>query len=174
MKKLFFLSITILFSCVNNKDINDKKSDLQNNPNFTDVSISELTPEQAAFDALNVIQVSTDETNRFYSIFSDPEPSYPAGLSRQLHGLTMHSDTSFLITQSELLIFMKQFIFKHCKGLTVEVKNELVQTSVLAQEEYLIFLFDNPSNQNYENEIPMVGTWVIPNVLGRRDIILVW
>jgi len=75
MKKLFFLSITILFSCVNNKDINDKKSDLQNNPNFTDVSISELTPEQAAFDALNVIQVSTDETNRFYSIFSDPEPS---------------------------------------------------------------------------------------------------
>jgi len=69
---------------------------------------------------------------------------------------------------------MKQFIFKHCKGLTVEVKNELVQTSVLAQEEYLIFLFDNPSNQNYENEIPIVGTWVIPNVLGRRDIILVW
>jgi hypothetical protein len=173
MKKLF-LAFSIFFSCVNDKDINDKKSDLQNNSNFTDVSISELTPEQAAFDALNVIQVSTDEINRFYSIFSGHEPSHSAGLSRQLHGLTMHSDTFFLITQSELLIFMKKFVIKHCKGLTVEVRNELVKNSVLAQEEYIIFLFDNPSKQNYKNGIPMTGTWVIQNVLGRRDIILVW
>jgi hypothetical protein len=71
---------------------------------LTDVSISELTPEQAAFDALNVIQVSTDEINRFYSIFSGHYPSYSAGLSRQLHGLTMHSDTFFLIIHPNRII----------------------------------------------------------------------
>ena len=48
MKKLL-LGFSIFFSCINDKDINDKKSDLQNNSNFTDVSILELLARTSGF-----------------------------------------------------------------------------------------------------------------------------
>ena len=127
-------------------------------------TFSELTPEQqSAFDALNALQVSTDEMNRLYSTFAGiVQPCYPP-------------DTSLTISQSELLIAMKQFVTSNCRNLTVEERNELAVTAVLAQEEYTVSLcLDNLSNVDYENGAPMTGTWLMPSVLGRRDVIIVW
>jgi hypothetical protein len=129
---------------------------------YTD-SLIELTPEQqSAFDALNTLQVSTDEKSRLYSTFADIcQPCYPP-------------DTSFVISRAELLIAMKQFLTRHCTNLTIEKRNELAATSVLAQEEYTVLHCRISSNHNYVNGLPMSGTWIMPSVLGRRDVILEW
>ncbi len=127
-------------------------------------SLSELTPEQqSAFDALNTLQVSTDEMNRLYSTFAGiVQPCYPP-------------DTNLTISQAELLIAMKQFVASNCTDLTIEERNELAATSVLAQEKYTVSLcLNNSAPVSYENGIPMTGTWVMPNVLDQRDVIIVW
>ena len=70
---------------------------------------------------------------------------------------------------------MKLFISNNCTSLGVEKQNELAVTSVLAQEEYkILHCRDNSINEKYENGLPVTGTWVMPSVLGRRDVILVW
>ncbi len=126
--------------------------------------ISELTLEQqSAFDALNTLQVSTDEMNRLYSTFSGiVQPCYPP-------------DTSLTISQTELLMAMKQFVTSNCRNLSVEERDELAARAVLAQEEYPVSLcLDNSAPVTYENGVPMTGTWVMPSVLDRRDVIIVW
>lgn len=125
---------------------------------------SELSPEQqSAFDALNRLQVSTDTPNRLYSTFAGiVQPCYPP-------------DTSLTISQSELLIAMKQFVTSHCKNLTPVERDKLATAAVLAQKEYTLFLcLANSPNVDFEHGAPMTGTWVMPNVLDRRDIIMVW
>lgn len=125
---------------------------------------SELTPkQQSAFDALNTLQVSTDEMNRLYSTFPGvAQPSDPP-------------NTSLTISQAELLIAMKHFVASNCKNLSVEERDELAAASVLAQEEYTVLLsLDDSASVNYETGAPMTGTWVLPSVLGRRDVIIVW
>ncbi len=126
--------------------------------------VPELSQEQqSAFDALNTLQTSTDQMNRLYSTFANiDQPFYPV-------------DTSFTITQSELLTFMKQFVSKHCQNVSEDVQDELAKASVLAQEEYTVLYCNSESgDQIYANGLPMSGTWVMPNVLGRRDVIMVW
>lgn len=129
-----------------------------------EATVSELTPEQeSAFDALNTLQVSTDEMNRLYSTFGGIDrPCYPP-------------DTSLTISQAELLIAMKQFVASNCKNLPVEKRDELAAASVLAQKEYTLSLcLGNSAQVTYQNGAPMVGTWVLPNVLDRRDVLIVW
>lgn len=126
----------------------------------------ELTQEQeSAFEALNTLQTSTDETDRLYSTFANLDhPFYPP-------------DTSFEVSQSELLVFMEQFISKHCQNLTPEIQNELAKKAVLAQKKYTVLYCTatlSKSNINDEQGFPMKGTWVIPSVLDSRDVILVW
>ena len=86
-----------------------------------------LTQEQqAAFDALNRLQINTDQRNRLYSTFANTDQAcYPP-------------DTSYIISQSQLLGFMEQFVSKHSQNLSVKVRDELVASSVLAQESYTI------------------------------------
>lgn len=125
---------------------------------------TELTPEQqSAFDALNRIQVSTDEMNRLYSTFAGTVQ--PCG----------SPDSSITISQSALLVALKQFVTSNCKYLTDEERDELTATAVLAQEEYTISLCQGDSvSLTYENGPPMTGTWVMPSILGRRDVVIVW
>ena len=125
---------------------------------------SELTPEQqSAFDALNTLQVSTDEMNHLYSTFAGiVQPCYPP-------------DTSLTISRSDLLTVMEQFVTRHCTNLTIKERSELAAKSVLAQDEYTVLLcLDNSVPVTYEYGAPMTGTWVMPSVLGRRDVIIVW
>ena len=153
----------LIFSCTFGQEGNEQKRELTNSTSY-DNTVSELTQEQqSAFDALNTLQTSTDEMNRLYSTFANiNQPCYPA-------------DTSFEVSQSELLIFMEQFISKYCQNLTPEIQNQLTKTSVLAQKKYTVLhCSGNKSNVTNEKGLPMTGTWVMPNVLGRRDVILVW
>ena len=127
-------------------------------------SLPELTPEQqAAFDALNTLQASTDEMNHLYSTFAGiVQPCYPP-------------DTIFTISQSDLLNAMEQFVATHCTNLAIKERNELAAKSALAQAEYTLALcLETSAPVNYENGAPMAGTWVLPSVLGRRDVIIVW
>jgi hypothetical protein len=130
-----------------------------NAPNKTTLTLA----QQSAFEALNTLQVSSDMQNRLYSTFANiDQPCYPA-------------DTSFVITQAQLFIVMKKFVSRHYKNLPAEQQDKLVEISVKAQEEYQVLHCNNNSeNEHYENGLPMTGTWIMPNVLGRRDVILVW
>jgi len=126
--------------------------------------IEELTPDQQnAFDALNTLQVSTDERHRLYSTFAwIDHPCYPP-------------DTSLTISQSELQLAMKHFVTSNCKNLGIEEREELASTSSLAQENYKLSLcLDNFRNADFDNGPPKSGTWVMPGILGRRDLIIVW
>ena len=162
-----WLMLTLLFtSCSTPQEKRNEKqpnADIPDSYSHNDIVLELTKQQQSAFDALNTLQTSTDEMSRLYSTFANiTQPCYPA-------------DTSFIITQTELLEYMKQFVTKHCQNLKEDIRNELAETSVLAQEEYSVLYCGSDSpHQNYENGLPMVGTWVMPNVLGRRDIIIVW
>lgn len=162
---LLFFHVMIISCAPTNENTNQTQHSNSSIPYPTNSdSLAELTPEQqSSFDALNTLQLSTDQKNHLYSKFSSiDQPCYPP-------------DTNITISRSDLMIAMEQFVLKHCTALTVEKRNELVSTAVLAQEEYIVlFCPDKSSEVNYKTELPMTGTWVIANVLGRRDVVIVW
>jgi len=162
------LLVPIVFSCLIYSCSNGPKRGDQNisanYPNMPIKRVSELTEEQdSALDALTTIQVSTDTKNRLYTTFANIyRPCYPA-------------DTSVIMTQSEMLKVMTIFVSDHCKSFTVEQQQELANISVRAQAEYqVLHCSGNPGNKNYDNGIPMTGKWIIPNILGRIDLVLEW
>jgi hypothetical protein len=153
----------LLFSCMSHTEEQSADSAPSNTPRFV-APVEELTPQQqAAFDAFNNLQTGTDEMNHLYSTFAGIyHPCFPA-------------DTSFTISRAALLNAMGIFVKKHCTNMSEEKRNELAAHAVLAQEEYLVlFSVGNASKVNYEAELPMKGTWVLPYVLGRRDVLLEW
>ncbi|RMG18220.1 MAG: hypothetical protein D6730_23080 [Bacteroidetes bacterium] len=171
MMKIFTLVLVLFFlliACTHtNEDSEQDQPTLYSQPSFLAIpmdTISVLSPDQqSALDALNTLQVSTDEKNRLYSTFAGiVQPAYPP-------------DTMLTISQSELLAAMKVFVSMYCKNLPVEERNKLAATAVLAQTEYRVLVCtDKSAHAGYEHGIPMTGTWVLPGVLGRRDVIIVW
>ena len=164
-KRIFVLLCfpCLIFSCTPAQERNEQKQEMIDSTTYSNI-VSELTPEQqSAFDALNTLQISTDEQNRLYSTFADiAHPCFPP-------------DTSFVISQSELLTAMMQFVKENCSNLNIEKQEELATTAVLAQKEYtVLYCPGHSSNMNYGKGIPRKGTWVMPSVLGRRDVTLVW
>lgn len=160
---VFLLFLCLNFSC-NFAQKGKEPSQKPTTPMVNTTLVLELNPEQqAAFDALNTIQVSTDQQNRFYSTFSNiGQDCYPP-------------DTSVVILQAELLEAMNFFVEKHCTQLSKEKRDTLAKTAVLAQAEYTVFhCLHNSPMPNYENGLPRQGTWVMPGVLGRRDILMIW
>lgn len=161
-------AVTFLSSCVSDNKMKDHEypsSDVLSLDQITDRdTISALSPEQrSAFEALNTLQVSTDQIHHLYSTFAGiNQPCYPP-------------DTSFVLSQSDLLIALKHFVNIHCTNLNITKRNELASSAVLAQKEYTLFLcLDRSASISYANGAPMTGTWVLPNILGRRDVIIVW
>lgn len=169
MKVFFILSmfILILHACAQPHKKSEKEIPYAESHDVVQDLLeasTELTPEQeSAFDALNSLQVSTDEKNRLYSTFAGiDQPCYPP-------------DTSLTISQSAFLMAMKEFVTKNCKNLSVEEREELAAAAVLAQEAYTVALcLGNAADVTYESGVPMTGTWVLPRMLGRRDVIIVW
>ncbi|MEO0338931.1 MAG: hypothetical protein AAF242_06930 [Bacteroidota bacterium] len=133
------------------------------NGNEGDALSALTTEQQAAFDALNTLQTSTDERNRLYSSFPNADlPCYP-------------SDTSFEVSQSELLAYMESFISKHCQNLSPESQRQLAQAAVLAQKKYtLLHCPANGSTVDYTKGLPTTGIWILPKVLDRRNVTLEW
>lgn len=143
------------------------KSKNQNNANSSAQNhriVVELTIEEdAAFEALNKLQMNSDNEYRLYSTFANHvQPCFPA-------------DTSITITRAELLKAMKEFAQQYYSHLDKAECNKLINSSVMAQDEYrVLHCVDNLSKINYSDGVPMTGIWVMPNILGRRDIILEW
>ncbi|NVK73280.1 MAG: hypothetical protein HWE24_07360 [Oceanospirillaceae bacterium] len=126
--------------------------------------IGELTPEQEqALDALDTFQMNTDESGRVYSTFAGLEqPFYPP-------------DTVLTISQTELLQAMKQYVELHCTDISAETRSKLASHAAMAQEEYtLAICTEGYEDLSFEEGLPMTGIWVMLNVLGTRDVVLVW
>lgn len=164
MKIILLFLITILLSCSSSQADKNYPSTGYHSPAISVDSIPVLTADQqSAFDALNTLQTSTDKKYRLYSTFANlDQPFYPA-------------DTSFVISQAELMIFMEEFVSKYCQHLEDNLRDELIKKSVLAQEEYTVLYCNSQFlEEDFKEGLPMSGTWVIPNVLGRRDVIISW
>jgi hypothetical protein len=167
MKSKISLILSLLtLSCTNVQEKVDKKQELTDflsSYPFTEIVLEITQEQQAAFDALNTLQTSTDEMNKLYSTYSGiHQPCYPP-------------DTSFIISRSELLNALELFVTKNCTNLTIEKRNKLATTAVLAQEEYIVlYCPDYSSEVNYERGLPETGTWVMPSILGRRDVTIIW
>ena len=170
MKKLLVILIVIslLTSCgptVNKADL-EKESTFSlpyNSTVFGDSIIELTTAQQLAFDALDELQMSGDGSNRLYSTFTNHyQPFYPP-------------DTSVVISRSEFQTAMSSFLKKHYGNLSLEERERFAETTALAQEEYKVFHCSvNSSSLNYKIELPRSGVWVMPNVLGHRDVVLEW
>lgn len=126
----------------------------------TNAPVAELSDaQQASMEALNTLQVNTQE-NRLYSTFANiPQPCYPP-------------DTSFSLTRVQLQDALQLFVAKHYPALPVDQRVALVSKAVMAQDDYIVLLCRDGIPANGAS--PMTGTWVIPNLLGQRDVVLVW
>ncbi len=161
---------TLLFAFVLLSSCNIKKSNKSVNQELSRgyvtrfLSQTTISEEQeSALDALDILQTNTDEVGRLYSTFPNIEQScYPA-------------DSSFEISQSELLVFIQIYVSRHCQNMEVAMQSSLVEKAVLAQEQYVVFhCSEGEAPMIYEDGIPMQGIWVLPGILGRRDLILRW
>ena len=111
---------------------------------------------------MDILQTNTDEVGRLYSTFPNIEQScYPA-------------DSSFEISQSELLVFIQIYVSRHCQNMEVAMQSSLVEKAVLAQKQYLVLHCSSTEVVDYDKGLPMLGTWVLPGILGWRDLILKW
>jgi hypothetical protein len=163
-KAIFLMSALMLFSCTQAPEEQDQVKENTKSSGAYWNAILELPEEQqAAFDALNILQTNTDQANRLYSTFANvAQACYPP-------------DTSFTISCAQLKVALNKFVEKHCKKISLEKRQELASSAVLAQEKYeVLFCLSGFTNLNYENGIPSKGTWVLPNILGKRDVVMVW
>ncbi len=138
-----------------------KETNHSNFKKYADSAPNEI--QQSAFDALNTLQQSTDKINHLYSTFAN------ISHASCLEGI------NYEISQSELLGYMKQFVTRHCQNLKPELRNELARLSVQAQEKYIVMhCRSKDDKENISEGLRMTGTWVMPNVLGLRDVVLIW
>ncbi len=165
MKNIFIALLfpCFILQCTSAPAPNPTKRELYSLSHYQ-ARVEELSEDQqSAFDALNTLQVSTDEKNQLYSTFANIEHTcYPP-------------DSTFEISRFELLSVMQKYIAKKCTNLELSIQIQLTKSSVLAQDQYTVFHCrgEKPMIMQ-EGEFPMTGTWVFPSVLGRRDILLHW
>jgi len=166
------LVVLVLFSLVVACGPPVNKPELEKASNFklpsssvgcSDSLIELTTAQQAALDALDELQVSGDGSNRLYGTYNNQyHPFYPP-------------DTNFFISKEEFLMALSSFLQEHYSLLSAEDQSRLVAASAQAQEEYKVLLCEAEADYTvHESGLPMKGVWVLPNVLGRRDVVLVW
>lgn len=159
---LLFVSQCFILSCAT---IDQKQISTDLLPNNTPLSIS---PEQeTAFDALNKLQLKLKGQN-LYSTFP--------GLQHDC----FPPDTSFVISQAELLVAMKNLLAKYFTNYdAIQQCNKLAANAVLAQKEYLVeqcyITSTHIFNDAFKSRpVSKSGVWILPEILGRRDVILEW
>ncbi len=167
MSRVFAISYLFLLVACSQSDNKFNMTSEQNKQSRIDQfnqATSVLSNEQqAAFDALNTIQTSTDEMNRLYSSF--------AGAAQSCN----IPDTIMIMKQNEFQEAMLQFIQYNCKRLSAKDQRALALNAAKAQDEYTIRVcFDEPVPASNADKYLRNGTWLIPNVLGRRDVVIEW
>ncbi len=167
MRLITFCLLLVCFSCSLS---NEKVEKGQESSGFVSPKaiqnsdpLQELTTaQQSAFDALNTIQ---RQGKHLYSTFSG------------IHHNCFPPDTTFVISQSELLVALEILLERHYVNIEAEQRAKLAYTSVLAQEEYLVLQCNGHSNGTMNDKrknIPTSGSWILPEILGRRDVIMEW
>lgn len=159
MKRLCLLLLTqaLLFSCTTPQEKVDQQQVSHTNINSDTLAV--LTPEQSnAFDALNSIQV---QGHHLYSTFSG------------IHHDCFPPDTSFVVSRAALQMAMEELLEQYYTSIQAEQRTKLVATAVLAQETYLVLKCNDYSDDKTKNVLQS-GSWILPEVLDRRDVILVW
>ena len=123
-------------------------------------SLPELSPvQETASDALNTIQVQAAR-GHLYSTFPGLQHScFPP-------------DTSFVISSAESRIAIEEILTNHGALITPEQQTKLAAEAVLGQEEYTVLQCIDYLEEQVDDL--KTGTWILPEVLGRRDVILVW
>lgn len=167
MKTLNLLLIIVAFaySCNSSQEGVDLNQGPNNLETFNSDSILKLTLEEeqdAAFDALNSIQI---QGWHLYSTFSGMNHS------------CLPADTNFVISQVELQTALEVLLARYYTEIDPEEQKLLATQASLAQKEYLVLqcnAFSNGSNEYSINKMPLSGSWVIPEVLNERDIIIKW
>ena len=165
----WILIVTCIFisSCSVRQNDTDQQNGSKSMGTTEAEPLPELTQEQeSAFDALNSIQVQIED-NHLYSTFP--------GIRHECYS----PDSSFVISQTDLLIATLELMSNHCYGLSDQQRNQLATKAVLAQDEYLVLQCNKTSSQlGPGQDTPMRQamplTWILPNILGRRDVVLVW
>jgi hypothetical protein len=161
---MHFCFVLLYLSCTTNNN----KAKQQISSNFVPFKAaqsndSSLTAkQQTAFNALNSIQV---QGIYLYSTFSG------------IHHNCLPPDTSFIISQAELLVAIESLLEKYYTHIKAEQRAKLASESVLAQEKYLVLQckgYTNGAEYDKSNNIPKSGSWILPKVLGRRDIVIEW
>ena len=159
---LLFVAPWLLFACTAGQERTDPEQGPVDPPFSDPGTPSELTPEQqTAFEALNSIQVLG---RHLYSTFPGA------------HHDCFPPDTSFILSRGELLIAVEVHLARHSSKIPAEQRTELAAEAVLAQEEYLVHQCGSPavSVDLVVQNLPPSGSWILPKVLGRRDIVLEW
>ena len=152
------IMLAFLINCGQSQSNSQKNSSVERRlPENVDNPIKLNVIQESALDALNYLQVNTDEKNRLYSTF--------AGIDH----LCYPPDTSFHLSQSDFFIAMEQFVTNNCKNISLKTQLDLIKRTSLAQQEYIILHY-----QNGHSPDRLTGTWIIPELLGRRDVVVVW
>ncbi|MCH2214788.1 MAG: hypothetical protein MK086_06415 [Flavobacteriales bacterium] len=155
-----------LFSCSSPNSSIERETVISNptSKNEKQQTSSEPSPQQeSAFDALNKLQFSTNEQNRLYSTFPGSAP------------LCFDKDTTVTISQSEFQKVLVGFTLNNCDILMASESEELASQAALAQEEYSLTICLNGEDKAFQdNLLSTRGTWILPNILGFRDLIIVW
>ena len=162
----FYLPLVYL-SCTMSNEKGEQQQDSSNFVSYNSIQITDTLPklttnQQTALDALNSIQV---KGKHLYSTFSG------------IHHDCLPPDTSFVISQAELLVAMKTLLERHYAHIEADQRSKLANESVLAQEEYLVLQCNGYSNRtvSYENKyIPNFGSWILPEILRRTDVLIEW
>lgn len=167
MQLITFFLLLVCFSCSLS---NEKVGQRQESSGFVSLnavqnsdSLPKLTiKQQSAFDALNSIQ---RQGKHLYSTFAG------------IHHDCFPPDTTFVVSQSELLVALEILLGRYYTNLEAEQRVELANKSVLAQEEYLVLQCNGQSNgtmYDKSKNVPNSGSWILPEILGRRDVIIEW
>ena len=94
-----------------------------------------------------------------------------------IHHNCLPPDTSFVISQAELLVAIETLLERHYTHIKAEQRAKLANESVLAQEEYLVLQckgYSNGTMYDKSKNIPNSGSWILPKILERRDIVIEW
>ena len=62
-------------------------------------------------------------------------------------------------------------------NISPKEQSQLASKAVLAQKEYLVLQCNGYSTETFDimnKEIPASGSWILPEILDRRDVIIEW
>lgn len=161
----FLFTAVLLFACHSQEEA-EPQVQKQAAMDYSDglASFDSLSPAQEkAFNLLDSLQTSSDQAHRLFSTFPG---SYHEGFP---------PDSSLSLSSSQFKTALQQFIRQNYARYSEEESNNLAQQIALLQEDYqLLLCLPESSSREFSTTPAQEGIWVLPKLLGRRDLVLVW